>query len=52
MSAQSVIFRSRRRFVRTVIPAALVVGILGSLMTGLVSAVRQARNAAHSANTT
>ena len=40
------------RRVRTAIPVALVVGISGLLATGLVSAVREARNAAQSAATT
>jgi hypothetical protein len=52
MSAQSVMPRSRQRPLRIGISAALVVGILVSLVTRVVSAVKQARNAAHSAATT
>jgi type II secretory pathway pseudopilin PulG len=43
--------RLRRWRPRTVIVAALVAGLLGLVATGLVSAVRKARDAAHSANT-
>ncbi len=39
------------RRVRTAIPVAFVVGISGLLATVLVSAVREARNAARSATT-
>jgi hypothetical protein len=41
----------RRRF-RKVIPAVIVLSILSVPAAGLVSAVREARRAAHAANTT
>ena len=52
MSTKSVTPWSWRQRVRTAIPVALVVSISGLMATGLVSAVREARNAAHSATTT
>ena len=52
MSTQSVMPRSWRRPLRKVISVTVVVGILGPLTASLVSSVRQARNAARSADTT
>lgn len=52
MDTESVTARPRRRRVRAAIPVALVVGLSGLLATVLVPAVREARDAAHSATTT
>jgi hypothetical protein len=52
MNAKSTMSPSWRRRLRTLIPAALGIGLSAVLATGMVSAVRKARNAAHSASTT